>query len=152
MGFVASTRFCRESGFVANTRFFGLVLSRLLLRHKGFYSDFVQISAQKIGGWDLCHRPWAGRGSCQWQAQKQCILRPTHPHLKVLNFSPHENFLVLPILTHVLPRSTEGTTNDPYLDHNPSNQPQLPEHDIAESQSPQKTSHWSSMLLPGLQS
>ena len=54
MGFVASTRFCRESGFVANTRFFGLVLSRLLLRHKGFYSDFVQISAQKIGGWDLC--------------------------------------------------------------------------------------------------
>ena len=53
MGFVASTRFCRESGFVANTRFFGLVLSRLLLRHKGFYSDFVQISAQKIGGWDL---------------------------------------------------------------------------------------------------
>ena len=54
MGFVASTRFCRESGFVANTRFFGLVLSRLLLRHKGFYSDFVQISGQKIGGWDLC--------------------------------------------------------------------------------------------------
>jgi len=54
MGFVASTRFCRESGFVANTRFFGFVLSRLLLRHKGFYSDFVQISAQKIGGWDLC--------------------------------------------------------------------------------------------------
>ena len=53
MGFVASTRFCRESGFVANTRFFGLVLSRLLLRHKGFYSDFVQISGQKIGGWDL---------------------------------------------------------------------------------------------------
>jgi len=53
MGFVASTRFCRESGFVANTRFFGFVLSRLLLRHKGFYSDFVQISAQKIGGWDL---------------------------------------------------------------------------------------------------
>ena len=54
MGFVASTRFCRESGFVANTRFLGFVLSRLLLRHKGFYSDFVQISAQKIGGWDLC--------------------------------------------------------------------------------------------------
>merc|ERR1712032_480114 len=53
MGFVASTRFCRESGFVANTRFFGFVLSRLLLRHKGFYSDFVQISAQKLGGWDL---------------------------------------------------------------------------------------------------
>ena len=53
MGFVASTRFCRESGFVANTRFFGLVLSRLLLRHKGFYSDFVQISVQNIGGWDL---------------------------------------------------------------------------------------------------
>ena len=56
MGFVASTRFCRESGFVANTRFFGFVLSRLLLRHKGFYSDFVQISAQKIGGWDLCSK------------------------------------------------------------------------------------------------
>ena len=54
MGFVAYTRFCRESGFVVNTRFFGFVLSRLLLRHKGFYSDFVQISAQKIGGWDLC--------------------------------------------------------------------------------------------------
>ena len=30
------------------------VLSRLLLRHWGFYPDFVQISAQKIGGWDLC--------------------------------------------------------------------------------------------------
>ena len=56
MGFVAYTRFCRESGFVVNTRFFGFVLSRLLLRHKGFYSDFVQISAQKIGGWDLCSR------------------------------------------------------------------------------------------------
>ena len=54
MGFVAYTRFCRESGFVVNTRFFGFVLSRLLLRHKGFYSDFVQISAQKLGGWDLC--------------------------------------------------------------------------------------------------
>ena len=60
MGFVASTRFCRESGFVANTRFFGFVLSRLLLRHKGFYSDFVQISAQKIGGWDLCVSPNQG--------------------------------------------------------------------------------------------
>ena len=58
MGFVASTRFCRESGFVANTRFFGLVLSRLLLRHKGFYSDFVQISAQKIGRWDLWSIRW----------------------------------------------------------------------------------------------
>ena len=58
MGFVASTRFCRESGFVANTRFFGLVLSRLLLRHKGFYSDFVQISAQKIGRWDLWSLRW----------------------------------------------------------------------------------------------
>ena len=53
MGYVAFTRFCCKSGFVANTRFFGFVLSRLLLRHKGFYSDFVQISAQKIGGWDL---------------------------------------------------------------------------------------------------
>jgi len=54
MGYVAFTHFCRESGFVANTRFFGCILSRLLLRHRGFYSDFVQISVQNIGGWDLC--------------------------------------------------------------------------------------------------
>ena len=68
MGFVASTRFCRESGFVANTRFFGFVLSRLLLRHKGFYSDFVQISAQKLGGWDL----W--RGHRNILKDRDCIL------------------------------------------------------------------------------
>merc|ERR1711928_197776 len=54
MGYVAFRHFCRESGFVANTRFFGCILSRLLLRHRGFYSDFVQISVQNIGGWDLC--------------------------------------------------------------------------------------------------
>ena len=29
---------------------FGL---RLLLRYLGFYSDFTQISVQKIGGWEL---------------------------------------------------------------------------------------------------
>merc|ERR1719220_1751900 len=60
MGYVAFTHFCRESGFVANTRFFGCILSRLLLRHRGFYSDFVQISVQNIGGWDLCSatRKW----------------------------------------------------------------------------------------------
>merc|ERR550517_514596 len=62
MGFIAYTRFCRESGFVVNTRFLGFVLSRLLLRHKGFYSDFVQISAQKIGGWDLCSHLREGGG------------------------------------------------------------------------------------------
>ena len=39
---------CRESRFVTNTRFFGFVLSRLLLRHLGFDSDFVQISEQKL--------------------------------------------------------------------------------------------------------
>merc|ERR1711928_180261 len=54
MGYVAFRHFCRESGFVANTRFFGCILSRLLLRHRGFYSDFVQISVQNIGDWDLC--------------------------------------------------------------------------------------------------
>ena len=58
MGFVAYTRFCRESGFVANMRLFWFVLSRLLLRHCGFYSDFVQISAQKIGRWDLWSLRW----------------------------------------------------------------------------------------------
>ena len=47
--------------FVANQdlsriRAFLDVLSRLLLRHWGFYSDFVQISAQKIGRWDLWSR------------------------------------------------------------------------------------------------
>ena len=47
--YVMITRLCRDMGYVANTRFFGLVLSRLLLRHWGFYSDFVQISAQKNG-------------------------------------------------------------------------------------------------------
>ena len=31
--YVAFTRFCRESGFVAKTRSFGFVLCRLLLRH-----------------------------------------------------------------------------------------------------------------------
>ena len=36
--------------FVANMRFFVSVLSRLLLRHLGFDSDFAQISGQKIGG------------------------------------------------------------------------------------------------------
>ena len=44
--------------FVANQglsriRAFFYVLSRLLLRHWRFCSDFVQISAQKIGFWDL---------------------------------------------------------------------------------------------------
>ena len=39
---------------VTNTCFFGFVLSRLLLRHLGFDSDFAQISEQKIGGWGLC--------------------------------------------------------------------------------------------------
>ena len=47
--YVMITRLCCDMGYVANTRFFGLVLSRLLLRHWGFYSDFVQISAQKNG-------------------------------------------------------------------------------------------------------
>ena len=36
--------YCRESRFVTNMRFFGFVLSRLLLRHLGFDSDFAQIS------------------------------------------------------------------------------------------------------------
>ena len=36
--------------FVANTRFFWFVLSRLLPRHLGLDSDFAQISEQKIGG------------------------------------------------------------------------------------------------------
>ena len=49
--------------FVANQglsgkRAFLDVLSRLLLRHCGFYSDFVQISAQKIGRWDLWSIRW----------------------------------------------------------------------------------------------
>jgi len=48
--------YCRESRFVTNTRFFGFVLSRLLLRHLGFDSDFAQISEQKIGGWGLWGR------------------------------------------------------------------------------------------------
>ena len=48
-----SRAYCRKSRFVTNTRFFGFVLSRLLLRHLGFDSDFAQISAQKIGGWGL---------------------------------------------------------------------------------------------------
>ena len=77
-----TTCYCRETDNVANTRFLGHfctptmlhlrafvanqglsrirtfldVLSRLLLRHCGFYSDFVQISAQKIGRWDLWSR------------------------------------------------------------------------------------------------
>ena len=45
---------CRETDYVANTRFLSLVLTqifRILLR---FYSDFTQISAQKIGYWELC--------------------------------------------------------------------------------------------------
>ncbi len=44
---------CRETDYVANTRFLSLVLTqifRILLR---FYSDFTQISAQKIGYWEL---------------------------------------------------------------------------------------------------
>jgi hypothetical protein len=51
-----SRAYCRKSRFVTNTRFFGFVLSRLLLRHLGFDSDFAQISAQKISGWGLCKR------------------------------------------------------------------------------------------------
>ena len=51
MGYVAFTHiYCHESRFVTNMRFFGFVLSRLLLRHLGFDSDFAQISEQKIGG------------------------------------------------------------------------------------------------------
>ena len=45
---------CRETDYVANTRFLSLVLTqifRILLR---FYSDFTHISAQKNGYWDLC--------------------------------------------------------------------------------------------------
>ena len=49
MGYVLLTCVCRKSRFVANTRFFGFILSRLFVRHWGFYSDFVQISEQKIG-------------------------------------------------------------------------------------------------------
>ena len=48
--------------FVANTRLFGLVLSRLLLRHLGFDSDFAQISEQKTGGWGLC----MGQFAMEW--------------------------------------------------------------------------------------
>ena len=77
MGFVASTRFCRESGFVANTRFFGLVLSRLLLRHKGFYSDFVQISVQNIGGWDLCSQYCLLRKPSQTLTTRLVAPKPT---------------------------------------------------------------------------
>ena len=47
LDYVAFTRFCCESGFFANTRSFGFVLSRLLLIHWRFYS------AQKIGCWHL---------------------------------------------------------------------------------------------------
>ena len=47
---IVNTRICREAGYVANTRFFGFVLSRLLRRHLGFDSDFAQISGQKLGG------------------------------------------------------------------------------------------------------
>ena len=53
-----SRAYCRKSRFVTNTRFFGFVLSRLLLRHLGFDSDFAQISEQKIGGWGLCTPSW----------------------------------------------------------------------------------------------
>ena len=45
-----NTRFCRKTGFVANTRLFGFVWCRLLRRHLGFDSDFAQISGLKIGG------------------------------------------------------------------------------------------------------
>ena len=54
--------YCRESRFVTNTRFFGFVLSRLLLRHLGFDSDFAQISEQKTGGWGLC----MGQFAMEW--------------------------------------------------------------------------------------
>ena len=50
--------------FVANTRFFWFVLSRLLLRHWGFYSDFVQISAQKTGGYATVCLWGGGEESC----------------------------------------------------------------------------------------
>ena len=78
LDYVAFMRSCRESGFVANTRFFGFVLSRLLLRQKGFYSDFVQISVQNIGGWDLCSRdfddPNCGKARFEWILFPQQVL------------------------------------------------------------------------------
>ena len=42
--------------FSSQIAFCWFVLSRLLLRHLGFDSDFVQISEQKTGGWGL----WIG--------------------------------------------------------------------------------------------
>ena len=57
--------YCRESRFVTNTRYFGFVLSRLLLRHLGFDSDFAQISEQKTGGWGLWS--WWQKMEALWQ-------------------------------------------------------------------------------------
>ena len=54
------TRALLQIGFLSRIRAFWGFLSRLLLRHLGFDSDFAQISEQKIGGWGLWGGPQAG--------------------------------------------------------------------------------------------
>ena len=46
--FGRNTHFCREMGYVANTRFFGIVLTQICLRKMRFDSDFTQTSGQKM--------------------------------------------------------------------------------------------------------
>ena len=50
MGYVPFTRILSQIAFCREYTLFGFVLCRLLRRHLGFDSDFVQISGQKIGG------------------------------------------------------------------------------------------------------
>ena len=44
---------CRKTDYVENTCFLSLVLTRIFRILLRFYSDFTQISAQKIGYWEL---------------------------------------------------------------------------------------------------
>ena len=45
-----NTHFCRETGYIANTRFSGLVWTQIWLRYLRFDSDLTQISGQKKDG------------------------------------------------------------------------------------------------------
>ena len=51
-----NTRFCRKTGYVANTRHFTLLFTQIWLRQMRFNSDLTQISVSKNGGWSL----WGG--------------------------------------------------------------------------------------------
>ena len=59
--FGRNTHFCRELGYVANTRFFRYIFTQIWLRQMWFDSHLTQISGPKNGGWSLLVTPeWVG--------------------------------------------------------------------------------------------